>query len=112
MPDGGGDAVWRARLRWRARGTTQWPLFVVLTAIEGVLLGPLPISGEHTGLVPGLLLAMFFNLITVAVLAPIGGRLLRRRRPDLPAIVAVDRAGSALLVVVFLGLLAGGLANQ
>jgi hypothetical protein len=106
-----GDAVWRRRVRWRVRGALQWPLFVALTGAEAVLLHALPISSENTGLAGGLLLAMFFNLVAVAA-APVAGRLVRRRRPDLPTVVAVDRAGSALLLAVAAGLLAGGLAHR
>ncbi|MGI8624178.1 MAG: hypothetical protein ACR2NB_12005, partial [Solirubrobacteraceae bacterium] len=73
------------RLRWRLRGAWQWPVFVALTAVEGVTLNALPISGRGPGgVVPGLLLATGLNLIVVAGLAPLTARLVRRRRPDLP----------------------------
>ena len=51
-------------------------------------------AGEGTDLVGGLLLAGFLNLVVVAVLAPLAGTLLRRSRPDLPAVVAGDYAGT------------------
>jgi hypothetical protein len=106
------ESVWRARLRWRRRGAWLWPAFVLLTVVDAVMLGPLPISGRHTGFVPGLLLAMFFNLVAVALVAPFASAALRRRRPDLPKVVADDRAGTALVVLVTGGLVAGGLAHR
>lgn len=103
---------WR-RLRWRLRGAWQWPTFVVLTAADAALLAWLPFyEGGPAGLLPALLVAAFANLVLVAVGAPLAGRMLRRRRPDLPRIVAADYAGTALLVALAAGLLAGGLAHR
>ena len=65
-----------------------------------------------TGLFPALLLAGFFNVALLAIAAPLGGRLLRRRRPDLPKVVADDRVGTAALVVLAVALLAGGLIHR
>lgn len=101
------------RLRWRMRGALLWPAFFGLTLVDALLLGRLPIAGDDgTGLVPALLLAALFNLIAVAVLAPLAGLRLRRRRTDLPKVVADDYAGSVLLVLVTLALLAGGLVHR
>lgn len=107
------DSLWRSRLRWRTRGALLWPLFCLLTVADAVLLGFLPIAGDAgTDLVPALLLAGFFNLLVVAVIAPLAAGLLRRRRPDLPRIVAQDYAGRAGLVLVSAALVAGGLAHH
>jgi hypothetical protein len=104
--------AWR-RLRWRMRGAWQWPVFFALTLADGAVLAELPFySHGPGGYVGGLLLAGFFNLVVVAVLAPLGGRLVRRRRRDLPRMVASNYAGTVLLVVVFAGLLVGGLAHR
>src|SRR5213592_3320284 len=92
------ERVWASRLRWRTTGATQWPAFVLFTVIDGVLLQERPIAGDAPGLFPALLFAGFFNLLLVAVGAPLAGRLLRRRRPDMPAVVASDVAGTGLLV--------------
>jgi hypothetical protein len=62
--------------------------------------------------VAGLLLAGFLNLLAVAVLGPLAGTGLRRRRPDLPRVVAADYAGTAMLMVIFAVLLAAGLAHR
>lgn len=106
------ERIWTRRLRWRLRGAWLAPLLVVLTAADAVLLTRLPLAGEGPDLVGGLLLAAFLNLVAVAALAPLLGLALRRMRPDLPRIVARDRAGAALVVLVAVGLLAGGLAHR
>lgn len=106
------SAFW-TRLRWRLRGAVLWPAFAGLTLLDAVLLGRLPIAGDGgTGFVPALLLAGFANLIAVAVVGPLLGRRLRRRRADLPKVVAEDYAGTALVVAVTLALLAGGLLHR
>lgn len=107
------ESLWRSRLRWRLRGALLWPSFVVLTVIDAVLLGRLPIAGDGgTAFMPALVLAFFFNLVAVALVAPGAASLLRRRRGDLPRVVAVDRAGTTLIAGVTLALLAGGLAHR
>lgn len=107
------DEVRLSRLRWRLRGAWQWPLFIAAVPVEAVLLNELPVFGDGAGgLVPGLLLAGFLNLILVAVPAPLLGRLLRRRRPDLPRGVAGDYAGSALIVGALVGLVVAGLLHR
>jgi hypothetical protein len=103
---------WR-RLRWRLRGAWQWPAFVGLTLLDGLLLVELPFYASGPADVPGgLLLAGFLNLLALVLLAPLGGSVLRRRRPDLPVVVARDSAGTALLCAVSAALLAGGLAHR
>ena len=107
------ERVWVSRLRWRMRGAWQWPLFIVLTPLEAVLLNELPISGGGPGgFVAGLLIAGFVNLFLVAAVAPLAGRWRRSRRTDLPKGVAVDQAGSVLLVAAALGFLAAGLVHR
>lgn len=110
-----GDAgpLWRSRLRWRLRGALLWPVLAVLTIVDALLLGRLPVAGDAgTPFVPALLLATFFNLVALAVVAPLVSRRLRRRRRDLPKVVADDYAGTALVCVVTLGLLAAGLLHR
>jgi hypothetical protein len=105
--------MWATRLRWRLRGASQWPAFVLFTSVEGILLNELPISGDGPGgLVPGVLLAGFANLLVVAVLAPLAGRLIRRQAPDLPALIATDFAGTALLAAGAVVVLAAGLVHR
>ena len=105
--------MWATRLRWRLKGASQWPAFVLFTTVEGMLLNELPISGDGPGgLIPGVLLAGFGNLFLIAVVAPLLGRLIRRRQPDLPKLIATDFAGTALLAFAALALLAAGLIHR
>lgn len=106
------ERVWSSRLRWRLRGAWLAPLLVVLVVADGILLTTLPIAGEGPDLVGGLLLAAFFNLVAVAAIAPLLALVVRRRRPDLPAFVARDRVGVALVLAIAAGLLAGGLLHR
>src|SRR3954452_12507465 len=97
----GAERLFWRRARWRLRGAWQWPAFIGLTLADGVLLARLPFTGGGThGVVPGVLIAGFANLLAVAVLAPLLGRRLRRRRPDLPKLVASDYAGTFVLVAI------------
>jgi hypothetical protein len=102
----------RRRLRWRLRGAWLWPAFVVVTLLEAPLLHWLPLAGEDTGLFPALLLAGCLNVIAVALLGGVGGVLLRRRRRDLPKVVADDYAGTAALVLVALAFVVVGVAHR
>ncbi len=107
------EPLWRSRVRWRLKGALLWPAFWLLTLLDALLLRELPIAGDDgTKLVPALLLSGFFNLIAVAVLAPAAGFVLRRRRRDLPRVIAFDRAGTVLLLCVSAALLAGGLIHR
>ena len=107
------ERVWVSRLRWRMRGAWQWPAFALLTVVDAVLLTQLPFYEEGPGsLVAGILVATFFNLLAVAVIGPLLGLRLRRRRPDLPRLIASDYASTAVLVLISAGLLAGGLAHR
>jgi hypothetical protein len=94
------ERVWLTRLRWRLRGAPMWPTAGLLLVADAVLIHELPFAGSGPDWFLAVLVSGFFNLLVVAVAAPLGGRLLRRRRPDLPAVVAGDRAGTALLIVL------------
>ena len=107
------ESLWLTRMRWRMRGAWLWPCFVVLTVAEGVALEVLPVTGDGPGgVVPGVLLAGFANLIGVATIAPLAGRRLRRRRPDLPRVIADNYAGTALLCAIAVAILALGLVHR
>jgi hypothetical protein len=113
--DAGADAERRSglrRLRWRLRGAWLWPAFVVVTVLEMLLLHWRPLAGERTGLLGALLLAGCLNLIAVALAGGLGGVVLRRRRPDLPKVVADDYAGTAALAFVAVVFVVVGLAHR
>jgi hypothetical protein len=100
------------RLRWRLRGAWLWPTFVVATSCEMALLHWLPVQGDSTRWISALLVAGCLNLMAVVVLGGPGGVVLRRRRPDLPNVVATDYAGTVALAVVALALVAAGLVHR
>jgi hypothetical protein len=107
------ERVWHRRLRWRMRGAWQWPVFVALTLVDGILLVVLPpYDGAPDNVFPGVLLAGFVNLLAVAVAAPAVGALVRRRRRDLPRLIASNYAGAWLLVAIAAALLAAGLLHR
>jgi hypothetical protein len=109
----GVERVWHRRLRWRLRGAWQWPAFVVLTLVDGILLVVLPpYDGAPENVFPGVVLAGFVNLIAVAVAAPAAGALLRRVRPDLPRLIASNYMGAWLLAATTATLVAGGLVHR
>jgi hypothetical protein len=110
---GEAERLWWPRARWRLRGAWQWPTFVVLTPLNGLVLAELPFYEEGPGgLLPGVLIAGFLNLFCLALIAPYGGRLLQRRRPDLPRLVAADYAGTVVLVAVTALLVGGGVLHR
>lgn len=100
------------RLRWRLRGAWMWPAFVALSLAEGAMLHELPIAGSSMPVLGGILLAAFLNLIGVALGGPLVGYLVRRRRRDLPKVVAENYAGTALVATIAIALLAAGLAHR
>jgi len=110
---GQAERLWARRLRWRMRGAWQWPTFALLTLLDGILLTELPFYARGAGnLAGGLLLAAFANILIVAVIAPLLGRWLRRRRPDLPRLVASDYAGAAALGALTTVFLLGGILHR
>jgi hypothetical protein len=102
---------WR-RMRWRLRGAWQWPAFAALTVVDALLAARLPFQGEGADLIGAVLFATFVNLLAVAVVAPFAGMALRRRRRDLPALIARDYAGTGLLIAITGLMLVGGVAHR
>lgn len=112
------ERFWPARLRWRLRGATMWPAFVVLTLADGVVLHLLPPIRTGVDLIPGILIATFANLFLVGAVGPFLARRMRANQPGPPAPeqaareVLVDRFGTALLATGLIGLVAAGLATR
>ncbi len=107
------ERLWATRLRWRLLGAWQWPALYLLTLADALVLHWLPFSGVHgSAVVAGLLIAGFLNLGIVALLGPAFGALLRRRRPDLPKVVASDRMATSTMLVLLAILLLGGALNR
>jgi hypothetical protein len=98
----------------------MWPTFVVVTLVDGLILHLLPPVGTGVDIVPGILLAVFGNLVLVGAVAPWLARRLWARRPvaaaGAPPVaqreVLVDRMGTGLLLASVVGVLAAGLAAR
>jgi hypothetical protein len=59
-----------------------------------------PAAGDSQSLIAAAVAALILNVLGVVALSRPLGRLLRRARPDLPAVVARDYSGTAVLVVI------------
>jgi len=103
----------------------QWPAFVALTLIDGLVLDALPpVATTGMNFIEGVLVATFANLFLVGAIAP----LLTRRLADRRAValeaagapgptqverdVLQDRVATALLVLGLVGVIVSGLANR
>lgn len=100
------------RWRWRLRGAVMWPTFVVCLCVDTIILHLLPSDGTSTGLSDAFIIAGFLNLAAVAVLGPLLSVVLRRRRRDLPRVVALDSAGTVALLLLTACVLAAGLLHR
>jgi hypothetical protein len=93
------------------RGAWLWPTFFVLTVADALLLHLLPPVRTGVDFPPALIICSFANLFLVGAVAPwLAGRLAARE--SLPREVLLSRAGSALLAVGTVGVLAAGLATR
>ena len=101
-----------ARLRWRRRGAWMWPAFTALTIADGVIGHLLPPAGDSQTVYGAMLLAGAFNLLAVLFLSRPLGALLRRRRKDLPPLIARNYGGTAALGCVTAVIVAIGLAHR
>jgi len=118
----GRERFWTSRIRWRLRGATFWPAFVVTTLLDGLILDLLPpVATAGLNYVEGVLIATFGNLFLVGALAPFLTKRLARHGRVAPAEGAAgavevellrDRVGTALLAAGVVASLASGLANR
>ena len=106
------DGAWLVRLRWRQRGAWLWTTFFVLTIVDGFILHALPAAGSSQTLVGGIIAGMVLNLLAVVLLSRPLAALLRRRRKDLPWVVARNYAGTGVVVGVTALVLTVGLVHH
>ncbi|MDQ6744490.1 MAG: hypothetical protein M3Z27_00480 [Actinomycetota bacterium] len=106
------DGARLARMRWRRRGAWLWPAFVASLLADGLIGHLLPPTGETQKLLGAALLGCFLNLLGIVVLSPPFAVMLRRRRGDLPRVVARDYAGTAAIAAVTGALLLAGLLHR
>ncbi len=100
------------RLRWRLRGAWLWPTFVVVTALDGVIIHARPPAGTAQNLAGGIVIAMTFNVIAILLFSQLFGRLIRRRRTDMPIEVARNYGGTAVISLITAIVLGAGLAHH
>ncbi len=104
--------AWVARVRWRRRGAWLWPTFIVLTVADAFIGHELPPAGDTQRVFAAALLGGALNLLGVVLLSWPISLAIRRVRPDLPAVVARDYAGTFVVVAVTAALLGVGLAHR
>jgi hypothetical protein len=106
------EAAWIARARWRWRGAWLWPAFVATALYDGVIATVRPFVGDRQSVAGGVLAGLILNLLAVLFLSRAFGLLLRRRRGDLPSLVARNYGGTIAVVMVSVGLTAAGVARH
>lgn len=116
---GSEERFWTSRLKWRLRGSMQWPAFVVLTLLDGLVLDALPpVATTGLNFIEGVLIATFANLFIVGTAAPFLARRLDARRAaggpvaSAEGAVLADRLATALLAIGLVATLVSGLANR
>src|ERR1017187_1870209 len=106
------DGGWLARMRWRRLGAWLWPAFVATLVADAVIGSALPSSGESQDVLGAVLAGCFLNLIGVLLLSVPVGAAIRRRRPDLPRLVARNYAGTSVVLAITMALLIAGLVHR
>jgi hypothetical protein len=106
------DGAWLARARWRWRGAWLWPAFVVSAVVDGVIGRVRPFAGDSQGFIGAMLAGLVINLLMIVCFSGALGKLLRRRRQDLPMAVARNYGGTAAVVTVSVVIAAIGLARH
>ena len=106
------DRAWLARLRWRLRGALLWPTYVGAIAADGLIGRARPPVGSAQSLGSALLVGLVATLLAVLLLSRPLGALLRRRRTDMPVMVARNYAGTGAVLAVTAVILLAGLAHH
>jgi hypothetical protein len=106
------DAAWLGRLRWRRRGAWLWPAFAAATLADAALGHALPPAGDEESIAGAAVIGLVLNVIAVILLSRPLSSMLRRRRKDLPPIVARDYGGTTAVLAVSLVLLTAGLVHH
>ena len=84
----------------------------MLSLVDGLVGRSLPVSGRQQSVAGGVVVGLALNLLAVVLLSRPLGAVLRRRRRDLPAVVARNYAGTMCLVLITAGFVIAGLANR
>src|SRR3954469_11778484 len=78
------DRFWTRRLRWRLIGAWRWPLFLVVTVLDAVIVHWLPPNGTVALFVPALVIGSFANLFLIGAVSPWLARRLVARQGERP----------------------------
>jgi len=90
----------------------MWPAFIAATIADGLVGHWLPLWGDnHAAMAVGLL-GLWLNVIGLIVIGRPLALVLRRRRPDLPVIVARDYAGTSTVGAIAIIVLSAGLIHH
>lgn len=100
------------RLRWRRSGAWMWPAFVVMTVIDAIIVHQRPMAGDRQSVIGGIVIAMVSNVLAILLLSRPFGALVRRRRTDMPVLVARNYGGTAAIGLITLILLTAGLTHH
>jgi hypothetical protein len=116
------DRFWARRLRWRLIGAWRWPLFLVLTVADALIVHWLPPNGTRALFVPWLVICGFANLFLIGAVAPWLARRLAARQGEHPPSstfppanhleLLTDRIASIVVVIATVGLLIAGAGNH
>jgi len=118
-------------MRWRLLGAWRWPLFLVVTVLDALVVVWLPPNGTSALFVPALVICSFANLFLIGAVAPwLARRLVARQGAERPpsegparpppstfppanhAELLTDRIAAIALVLGLAGLLIAGLGNH
>jgi hypothetical protein len=99
-------------MRWRWRGAWLWPAFAAATIADAVIGHELPPSGDTESVAAAALAGLVLNLLAVILLSRPLGMLLRRRRRDMPLLIARNYGGAFVVGLVTLAIAAVGVAHH
>jgi hypothetical protein len=116
------DRFWARRLRWRLIGAWRWPLFLVLTVLDALIVHWLPPNGARALFMPSLIVCAFANLFLIGAIAPWLARRIVARQGERPQTATfppanhlellTDRIAAIVLVIATAGLLFAGAGNH
>jgi hypothetical protein len=90
----------------------MWPAFALALVADTVIGVRLPAAGDSQSLLAAAVAALVLDVLGVVALSRPLGRLVRRARPDLPAVVARDYGGTVALSLIAAVLLALGINHH
>ncbi len=90
----------------------MWPAFVIMTVVDAIIVHQRPMAGDAQSVIGGIVIAMVSNVLAILLLSRPFGAIVRRRRTDMPVVVARDYGGTAAIGLITLIMLTAGLAHH